>query len=127
VIQPWIKALGDMFLEEGFIDSKQHADFVKFGSHYKDVDGVRFIMPDLTLFAPGGETSFVKPSTYEKVSDVQKKLALMYPVRERTIRWFGETLAEARKLGLSVYIVGHQPLTTKKGKVDDKRTLVAGL
>jgi len=114
--QPWIKALGDMFLEEGFIDSKQHADFVKFGSHYKDVDGVRFIMPDLTLFAPGGETSFVKPSTYEKVSDVQKKLALMYPVRERTIRWFGETLAEARKLGLSVYIVGHQPLTTKKGK-----------
>lgn len=113
--QPYITALGDMFLEEGWITEAQHATFVSHASYFTDVDNVRFISLDLTLFSAKGETSFTNPATIEGLEGEERERAL-YPVREKTIKWFKSVLEEARKEDLSVHIVGHQPLATKKGK-----------
>jgi hypothetical protein len=48
-----------MFHEEGFMTKEQHDTFVKYGSTATDVDEMRFLAVDMTLFTPGGETSFV--------------------------------------------------------------------
>lgn len=38
---PYIKRLGDMFLETGFFTSEQHAQFIVHGCNYIDIDNVR--------------------------------------------------------------------------------------
>jgi hypothetical protein len=113
--QPYITALGDMFLEEGWLSKEQHASFVQTGSHYFDEDGIRFLNIDLTLFAPGGETTFVTDDEIKNL-DATEKEKTKFPVRSRTVDWVAAALADAKAKGLAVYLVGHQPLTTKKGK-----------
>lgn len=102
--QPYITKYGEMLRETGFFTNEQADMFVKYGSQYIDVDNIRYICLDFTLFTPGGETSW---STDD---------ANPFPVRRRVVDWFRESLKDAKEKGLKVWIVGHQPLATAKGK-----------
>uniref|UniRef100_A0A6T2AYJ6 Calcineurin-like phosphoesterase domain-containing protein n=1 Tax=Eutreptiella gymnastica TaxID=73025 RepID=A0A6T2AYJ6_9EUGL len=113
--QPFITALGDVFHEEGLFTKKEHEMFTRYGSVYYDIDNLRFIALDFTLFTPGGEVTFVDPASLSGLSEEETACEL-FPVRHRTIQWFERTLKEAREQKKAVYIVGHQPLTTKRGK-----------
>eukprot|EP00123_Amoebidium_parasiticum_P010532 comp20168_c0_seq1/m.24977 comp20168_c0_seq1/g.24977 ORF comp20168_c0_seq1/g.24977 comp20168_c0_seq1/m.24977 type:complete len:558 (-) comp20168_c0_seq1:523-2196(-) len=115
--QPFITALGDMFLEEGFITKDQHKDFVTYGSTYHDIDGARFLCLDLTLFSPGGEMSFKENEEEENRGKNRSHVDPPHlPVRDRTIEWVEKVLADAKAKNYEVILIGHQPLTTKKGK-----------
>jgi len=110
--QPYITQFGDMLLETGFFTPQQHHQFVNYGgSNYIDIDNVRYISLDCTLFVEGGEPIGVynDPDLAEYTDD-------QYPMRHIVEVWIEESLADAQKKGLSVYIIGHQPLATKKGK-----------
>jgi len=100
--QPFIDALGQMLFREGVFTQKEHQMFVTYGSVYYDIDALRFIALDFSLFMPNGEVS-CGPSNGS-------------PVRERTLRWLRSVLQEAREAHRGVYLIGHQPMTTKKGK-----------
>lgn len=113
--QPYMTALGDMFLEENFINQEQHDTFVKYGSFVTEAAGIRFLSIDLSLFAPGGETSFVDEKDLEGLEGAELSKAKM-PVRTRTLRWLEGIMEDSKQKGIPMYLVGHQPLATKKGK-----------
>jgi hypothetical protein len=113
--QPWITKIGNMFLETGFFTEDQHAQFIKHGGNYIDHEGLRLLSPDLTLFSPGGEVTFVTDADIEGLS-IEQATAKKYPVREAAVQWISDALAGARRDGLKVIFIGHQPLTTNKGE-----------
>jgi hypothetical protein len=92
-----------MFLTTGFMTPDQHSTFVKFGSSKLDVSGVRYLCIDFTLF-------------------VQKESIVSFDGKNGTnmmddlMVWIEGSLSDAHATGLKVYIVGHQPMTTNKGK-----------
>ena len=98
--RPYIKLLGDMMLDIGFFTQQQHEQFNIFGSNFIDVQGVRYVSIDMTLFTPSGEFLATDETS------VVPKLLL----------WLDETMEEAADLGLSIYFIGHQPLSTRFGQ-----------
>jgi hypothetical protein len=104
-----------MFLETGFFTQDQYEQYIRHGGNYIDHEGVRLLSPDLTLFSPGGETTFV---TDEEVAglDPEEAQRKKYPIRTAAVEWIAHALAEARANGLKVIFIGHQPLTTNKGE-----------
>jgi hypothetical protein len=97
--QPYIDLLGEMMLEIGFFTQQQYDQFVRFGSSFTDVQGVRYVCIDMTLFVPNGEVI----------------LAGQASVVPNLLQWMEESLQDAEKSGLAIYFVGHQPLSTRFG------------
>lgn len=108
--QPYIQKLGDMFLSTGFFTKHQYDDFIIHGSNYIDIDGVRYMSIDFTIFM---DNAVLPPN-----GDTNKSTVAAYEVklRDTVVSWVEKGLADARKKGLAVWIVGHQPLNTNKGK-----------
>ena len=101
--QPYMEKYGKMLLEEGFFTQQQYDQFVNNGgANYVDVGHTRYISLDFSLYMEGGEASFKK-------ADVGA-------VRAKSNQWAEEALEDAKRKNMNVYIIGHQPLTTKKGK-----------
>lgn len=107
---PYVQKLGDMFLSTGFFTQQQHDDFVQHGSNLIDIDGVRYMSIDFTIFM----AKAILPPT----GDTDKSTVAAYELqlRDSVVAWVRKGLAEARIKGLAVWIVGHQPLNTNKGK-----------
>lgn len=99
---PYIKKLGDMFLSTGFFTLDQHRTFVKFGSSKLDVNGVRYLSIDFTLFVQKSIISFEDGANTTLLDNLMV--------------WIKSSLADAQRRGLKVYVVGHQPMSTNKGK-----------
>lgn len=113
--QPYITWVANMLFEEGILTKAQRDMFELYGGYYADVGSLRLVAMDLTLFLPGGETTFV---TEKDLADLkgEERQHKLYPVRHRTVEWFRDIMADAKKKNMAVYLVGHQPLATKKGK-----------
>lgn len=97
--RPYVELLGDMMMGIGFLNKQQHAHFVAFGSNFVDVEAVRYLSLNMNLFIPGSE--FVSPGQESVVPAL--------------LQWLEETLADAVALALPVYLLGHQPLSTRFG------------
>lgn len=101
--QPYINKYGKMLLEEGFFTQQQYDQFVNNGgANYVDVGHTRYLSLDFSLYMEGGEANFKK-----------SEVGVM---RAKSNVWAEEALEDAKRKNLNVYIIGHQPLTTKKGK-----------
>lgn len=109
--QPYMNKLGEMFRRTGFFTEEQYQMYMNHGgTQYIDVDGIRYLSIDFTLFTAGG---VIPPSGGEDA-----KLTETYgaDLRQSVQLFLVDIFAEAEELGLPVYIIGHQPLTTNKGK-----------
>lgn len=98
-----MKKYADMLLKTKFFTQDQYDQFILYGSNYIDVDNIRYLSIDMTLFMKGGEVSFDPDSS-------------TVTVRHKVVEWAKSVLQNARELELKVYLVGHQPLQTKRGK-----------
>jgi hypothetical protein len=97
--QPYINMLGKMLLDIGFFRQQQYEQFVSFGCSFVDVEGVRYLSINMNLFIPKGE--FIAPGGTSVVP--------------RMLLWLKESLRKAEEFDIPVYIVGHQPLSTRFG------------
>lgn len=59
------------------------------GSNYIDVDGIRYVSIDFTLFVDGGEIPDISAG---KKADAH----FLYPIRHKVVEWTDATLADAK-------------------------------
>jgi hypothetical protein len=142
--QAYISKLGGMMLEEGFLTEAQHAQMVQTGSSYIDMEGVRYLCLDFTLFTITNATNHVAVEGGHDTSSAQALTEL----QRRVTEWTNSSLRDAKEKvlrlcalslsvsfntllflystlqGLAVWIVGHQPQGTAKGKDELDRTNV---
>lgn len=105
---------------------------VQYGSSFIDVNGVRYLCMDFTVFTiHNATTSFVLDNNEHSGNPTEQLLQF----RSRVTTWINQTLSDAKlkvgrktqdcilphvdsvlhNKGLSVWVVGHQPLNTKEG------------